>query len=62
LLNKNMGKKIGRPRLPKAEAKGVLIGARFSPLEAKIVSDAVRRSKTVKSSWVRTILLTAAKT
>ena len=56
-----MSAKMGRPKLPKGEAKGVLIGARFSPPEAKIVTDAVRRAKLVKSEWVRTVLLSASK-
>ena len=51
---------MGRPRLPKGQAKGVLIGARFSPPEARIVTNAVRRAKAVKSQWVRMCLLTAA--
>ena len=55
-----MSAKIGRPRLPKGEAKGVLIGARFSPPEAKIVTEAVKRAKKVKSDWVRTVLISAA--
>ena len=55
-----MSTKMGRPRLPKGQAKGVLIGARFSPPEAKIVADAVRRAKAVKSQWVRVCLLSAA--
>jgi len=46
--------------LAKGEAKGVLIGARFSPPEAKIVEDAARRARKVKSDWVRMCLLSAA--
>jgi len=55
-----MKKKMGRPTLPKGEAKGVLIGARFSPDESKRVNDAVKRSKQGKSEWIRAMLLTAA--
>lgn len=51
---------MGRPKLPKGQAKGVLIGARFSPPEAKIVAAAARRSKQVKSEWVRQSLISAA--
>ena len=54
-------KKMGRPKLPKGEFKGVLIGARFAPDEAKQVHDAIKRSGKVKSDWIRTTLLTAAK-
>lgn len=61
-LTKCMSTKMGRPRLPKSKAKGVLIGARFSPPEAKAVEAAVRRAKAVKSQWVRMCLLSAAAT
>jgi hypothetical protein len=54
-------KKLGRPKLAKGEAKGVLIGARFTPGEAKRVNDAVRRSGEQKSDWIRNTLLDAAK-
>ena len=57
-----MSKKAGRPRLKKAEFKGVLIGARFSPDEAKLVNEAAKRSKQGKSQWLRNVLLNAAKT
>jgi hypothetical protein len=55
-----MTRKAGRPRLAKCEAKAVLIGARFTPDEAKTVEDAVRRARKVKSDWVRMCLLSAA--
>ncbi len=51
---------MGRPKLAKGEGKDVLIGARFTPDEAKTVEDAVRRAKKVKSEWVRMCLLEAA--
>jgi hypothetical protein len=55
-----MNKKMGRPRMPKDQAKGVLIGARFSPPEAQVIIDAVRRAGQVKSEWIRTTLLSVA--
>jgi hypothetical protein len=55
-----MKTKVGRPKMAKGEAKGVLIGARFTPPEAKTVTDAVKRAGKVKSEWVRSILLSAA--
>ena len=57
-----MKNKMGRPPLPKGEAKGVLIGARFAPDEAKQVEQAVKRAKAVKSDWIRSALLSAATT
>ena len=52
--------KMGRPRLAKGEAKGVLIGARFSADEARQVVEAAERAGEVKSEWVRKTLLSAA--
>jgi hypothetical protein len=54
-----MKPKMGRPPLPKGEAKGVLIGARFSPDEAQRVVKAAANAKQGKSKWVRSVLLTA---
>jgi hypothetical protein len=54
-------KKLGRPKLAKGEAKGVLIGVRFAPNEADQVHDAIKRSGQVKSDWIRNTLLQASK-
>jgi hypothetical protein len=54
-------KKLGRPKLAKAEFKSILIGARFAPDESKQVHDAIKRSGKVKSEWVRDILLAASR-
>jgi hypothetical protein len=54
-------KRLGRPKLAKGEARGVLIGARFALDEAKQVEAAVKRSGQVKSDWIRNTLLNAAK-
>lgn len=55
-----MKPKMGRPVLPKGQAKGVLIGARFSADEAKEVHKAAKRSGKNKSEWVRNTLLSTA--
>jgi len=55
-----MKTKMGRPILPKGQAKGVLIGARFSLDESKRVHDAVKKSGKNKSEWVRDKLLSAS--
>jgi hypothetical protein len=52
-----MSNKVGRPKLAKAEAKGVLIGARFSPPEARRVENDAKRAGKNKSEWVRARLL-----
>lgn len=53
-------KKLGRPSVPKAEYKGVLIGARFNPGESKQVHAAIKLSGLEKSDWIRKTLLDAA--
>lgn len=52
--------KVGRPKLPKGDAKDVLIGARFAPDEAEKVEKAARRASQNRSEWVRSVLLNAA--
>jgi hypothetical protein len=54
-----MNKKMGRPRLEKGKAKGVLIGARFSPDEAKRVNATAEKYEHGKSEWIRRTLLSA---
>ena len=54
-------KKLGRPKLAKGEARGVLVGARFAPEEAKRVQAAVKESGLGKSEWIRNTLLGAAR-
>lgn len=51
---------MGRPKLPKGEVKGVLLGAKFAPDEAKQVHAAVKRERMGKSAWIRKTLLSAA--
>ena len=55
-----MKSKMGRPKLPKGEVKGVLLGAKFAPEEAKLVETAVKRAGQGKSEWIRKTLLSAA--
>jgi len=57
-----MGAKLGRPKLAKDKAKGVLVAARFSPEEVKAVERAIARARKNKSEWVRATLLRAART
>jgi hypothetical protein len=48
-----MNKKIGRPRVLKRDAKAVLIGARFSPQEAREAENFILDSSQDKSKWLR---------
>jgi hypothetical protein len=48
-----MRNKIGRPPVPKQEAKSVLVGAQLSPPEAKEAEKAASSSGLDKSKWLR---------
>ena len=51
---------MGRPKLAKGKAKGVVIGARFAPDESKQIHGAIEHSGKSKPEWVRNALLSAA--
>jgi hypothetical protein len=55
-----MNKRIGRPKIGIKNAKGALFAARFTPLEAKQINEAIRRAKQSKSDWIRKALLAAS--
>jgi hypothetical protein len=52
---------MGRPKLPRDEVRKILIGAKFSPPEARSVEQSARESKLDKSKWIRERLLEHAK-
>jgi uncharacterized protein (DUF1778 family) len=56
-----MSKKMGRPKVPKAKLRGILIQARLSPEENKAIKAAIASSSENKSDWIRNALLSAAK-
>jgi hypothetical protein len=56
-----MGKKMGRPKLPKREALGELFGVRLRPAEARQIRDAIRKSGKRQPDWLRSALLNAAR-
>lgn len=60
MFNTSPKKKMGRPLIVPGHPKGVLIGARFAPDEAKRVKNAAKRAGQNKSVWVRNSLLAAA--
>lgn len=51
---------MGRPVLPKGEAKNFQIGVRFNRVEAVKVKSAISKSKQTNSDWARNVLLSAA--
>jgi predicted HicB family RNase H-like nuclease len=46
-------KKVGRPKLPKGEAKGKIVPVRFGPDDLKKVTAAAKASKQNLSEWIR---------
>ena len=49
-------KKIGRPKLPKGEAKGRIIPVRFSADEVKRITAAANANNQKISEWIRSTL------
>jgi uncharacterized protein (DUF1778 family) len=49
-------RKPGRPKLPKGEAKGKVLGLRFTAEEVKKVTAAARAKKQTVSDWMRSTL------
>jgi len=45
--------KIGRPKLPKGEAKGRIVPIRFNAQDLKRIESAARASQKTVSEWVR---------
>jgi hypothetical protein len=51
---------MGRPPLPKGEAKGSLLSVRFSEDERQALDHAAKRIGERLSEWARRVLLSAA--
>jgi hypothetical protein len=55
-----MKTKMGRPKLPKGTAKGVLFAVKVAAVEADKIHQAIKRSGLTKPDWARNALLNAA--
>ena len=55
-----MGKKMGRPRTPKAQALGEVFSARLNADDARTVRRAIDGSGKSQSNWIRQALLEKA--
>jgi hypothetical protein len=51
-------KKIGRPKLPKGEAKGRIVPIRFNASDVKRVEAAAKASEKTVSEWIRGLVAT----
>jgi uncharacterized protein (DUF1778 family) len=52
-------KKVGRPKLPKGEAKGKIVAMRFEAEDLKRIDTAAKASKKSRSEWMRSTLFAA---
>ena len=52
-------RKVGRPKLPKGEAKGRIVPVRFNAEDLKAIEASAKRSKQTVSEWIRSTLSTA---
>jgi hypothetical protein len=58
---KKSTKKMGRPKLPKGEAKGRIVPVRFTDAELKAMAKAVKASpQNTLSAWLRQVASDAA--
>jgi len=52
-------KKIGRPKLPKGDAKGRIVPVRFNASDLKRIEFAARASQKTVSEWIRGVVASA---
>ena len=52
-------KKVGRPKMPKGEAKGKIVALRFDPDYLKRIDAAAKAGKQSRSEWIRSTLSAA---
>lgn len=55
-----MKTKLGRPKLPKGTAKGIVFAVKIAKIEADRIQTAIERSGMEKAEWARNALLSAA--
>ena len=56
----NKRRQVGRPRLPKGEAKGRIVPVRFTADDLKAIAAQAKASKQNVSEWIRSTLRAAA--
>ena len=50
-------RKVGRPKLPKGQAKGKIVPVRFAAEEIKRITAAAKAGNQTVSNWIRSKLL-----
>jgi predicted HicB family RNase H-like nuclease len=56
LSQQNKTRKVGRPKLPKSEAKGKIVPVRFTASALKIMEAAARANNQSLSEWIRSTI------
>ena len=56
MANQQKPRKVGRPKLPKGEAKGKIVPIRFTKAEHDRLSKAAKASDKGISEWIRSTL------
>jgi len=54
-------KKVGRPKLPRGEAKGRIVPVRFNAEDLKAIEASAKESKQTVSEWIRSTLNAAVR-
>jgi hypothetical protein len=57
VANQQKPRKVGRPKLPKGEAKGKIVPIRFAKSEFERLSKKAKASDKSISEWIRSTLL-----
>jgi hypothetical protein len=52
-------KKIGRPKLPKGDAKGRIVPVRFNASDLKRIESAAKANQKTVSEWIRGLVASA---
>jgi hypothetical protein len=56
LAQQKKTRKVGRPKMPKGEAKGRIVPVRFTGDDLKVMESAAKASKQNVSEWIRSTL------
>jgi hypothetical protein len=56
LSQQKKAKKVGRPKLPKGEAKGRIVPVRFTGDDLKAMEQAAKTGKQTLSEWIRSTI------
>ena len=59
VANQQKPRKVGRPKLPKGEAKSKIVPVRFAKAEHERLSKAAKANKQNVSEWIRSTSLAA---